>query len=108
MLKNTTSGIYRDYPREMHEARQGLWLLFKADKEKYDKRSVNLKYPAVFVVNGDVRDLFTGWFDILRGSCNSNLKAGIQEKSKLQSLRKISLKVMRISVIMCYFVKNQI
>jgi hypothetical protein len=83
LLKNSSYGISRDYPREIREARQELWPDFKNARDKYGKENVKLKFPAALVINGKtVKNLFPDWYEILRGSRNSNIMERIQEKFK--------------------------
>ena len=83
MLKGTTFGISRDYPREIRDARRELWDEYKTARSKYGNRNVKLQFPAALVVNGDkVRDLFPGWHSILQGSRNSNVGARVKENFK--------------------------
>ena len=72
-LRDTGIGVSRDYPKEIAEARKDLWPEFKGARNRYGKRSVQLRFPAALVVRGEVvRDCFPGWNDILRGSRNIN------------------------------------
>ena len=80
-LKGTPFGVSRDYPREISDARRELWPEYKQARAQYGPRAVKLAYPAALVVNGDVvRDLFPGWFDVMRGSRNTDSRARIQSR----------------------------
>lgn len=81
MLRNTDFGVSRDYPREVREARKELWPDFKEARSRFGAKNVKLVFPAALVINGDtVRNMFPGWYEVLRGSRNTNSKARVEAR----------------------------
>ena len=67
-LRSTPAlSVYRDYPKEIAEARKVLWPRFKAAKK--EKLIASIKFPAKLMVGGQlVCDMFPDWFEVLRDS----------------------------------------
>ena len=52
MLRGTSYGVNRDYPKEITAARGRLWSNYKAFKFKYPAARVIIAFPAKLIVNG--------------------------------------------------------
>ena len=66
MLKNTRVGVYRDYPREIAIAIKKLYTCEEAKRARFDKSSVQIKYPArLYIDRKLVCDKFPEWFKIM-------------------------------------------
>ena len=67
MLRGTSYGVNRDFPKEITAARGRLWSDYKAFKSRYPAARVIIAFPAKLIVNGTVkRDEFPDWNSILK------------------------------------------
>ena len=81
LLKGTSYGISKDYPKEISDARQELWPAYKEAKARYGPKNVTLKYPAALVIHGEtVQNKFPSWHETLKGSRNSNVNERIDAR----------------------------
>ena len=51
-LKNTHFGFDRDYPREIAEARKQLYTCEEAKRARYERKNVQIRYPARLFFDG--------------------------------------------------------
>ena len=69
MLKWTSFGVDRDYPKEIAEARKELYTSEEAKDARSKRLKVQVKYPAKLFVDGRMtKNLFPDWFNNLRES----------------------------------------
>ncbi|KAH3853011.1 hypothetical protein DPMN_095534 [Dreissena polymorpha] len=87
LLRGTSFGISRDYPREISDARKQLWPEFKAARDKYGAKNVKMAFLAALVIHGEtVKNAFPDWHSTLRCSRNADVTAhvyGAPKGSKL-------------------------
>ena len=75
MLRGTSYGVNRDYPKEITAARGRLWSDYKAFKSRYPAARVIIAFPAKLIVNGTVkRDEFPDWNSILKGDTSGRIQ----------------------------------
>lgn len=66
MLRNTQFSVCYDLPKEINEARKGLWQELKSVKARQPRVKCQIVFPAKLIVDGKVyRDEFPGWNDIV-------------------------------------------
>ena len=81
LLRGTSFGISRDYPREISDARKQLWPEFKAARDKYGAQNVKLVFPAALMIRGEtVNNFFPDWHSTLRGSRNADVTAHVEQR----------------------------
>ena len=67
MLKNTRFGVYREHPREIAIARKQLYTCEGAKRTRFEKRSVQIQYPArLYIKRKLVCNKFPEWFNNMR------------------------------------------
>ncbi|KAH3847365.1 hypothetical protein DPMN_089685 [Dreissena polymorpha] len=73
-LAGTKFSLFKDYPKEITDARKQLWPRFKEAMSKHGPRNIQTLFPAALRVNGRiVEDLFPEWHTILKGSRLTNV-----------------------------------
>lgn len=83
MLKDTKFGVDRNYPKEIANARKTLYQSEEAKLARYEKRQVQIRYPAKLFIDGKmVCDMFPNWFKIIG---RDRLSEGRARRNKLES-----------------------
>ena len=80
-LRNTGYAVDRDYPPEIAAARKKLWPDVKQRRSAASSSdSIQLKFPAKIVVNGQVvRDEFPHWQETIKSNLDSDFRFILQE-----------------------------
>ena len=80
-LRNTGYAVDRDYPPEIAAARKKLWPDVKQRRSAASSSdSIQLKFPAKIVVNGQVvRDEFPHWQEAIKSNLDSDFRFILQE-----------------------------